>query len=69
MQRYDDCAEAEAVIFKHGESYVCTHSASPGYTTGKEYKCYRNSDGNTCFKADDGYEDLTVMLVSKFKKK
>lgn len=55
--------------FKQGESYICTHSASPGYAVGQEYKCHKNSDGNLCFKADDGYEDLIVMLVSKFKKK
>ena len=54
--------------FKSGETYTCTHSESPGYTEGQTYKCYKNSDGYTCLHGDDGYEDLTSMLISKFRK-
>lgn len=54
--------------FTANESYTCTHSKSPGYTVGNTYKCYKNPDGYTCLRGDDGYEDLTVMLISKFRK-
>lgn len=52
--------------FKANKSYTCTHSASCGYTVGKQYTSHKDVDGIVCFAADDGYEDICSMLVSAF---
>lgn len=53
---------------KSGDIIECVHSASVGYTVGKTYKVYRNSNENLCIQGDDGFEDLLCMLISEFKK-
>ena len=57
------------VTVKPGDTVVCIKSHSPGYKVGKEYKVHRNADGLKILKADDGFDDLWSMLVSKFKLK
>ncbi len=52
--------------WKAGTKYKCIKSESCGYTKGKEYTAYKNSDGHVCLKADDGFEDICTMLVSGF---
>lgn len=50
-----------------GETYICTHSASPGYKYGEKYTAYTNDKGYTCLRGSDGYEDICTMLVSAFR--
>ena len=53
--------------WREGVSYVCTHSASPGYRKGEKYKCFKNDSGIMCLTGRDGYVDICSMLVSEFK--
>ena len=49
-----------------GTVYKCIVSKSPGYRVGGRYPCYRNRDGHMCLKGEDGFEDITHMLLSGF---
>jgi len=53
--------------WKPGNYYKCILSKSPGYKEGASYKCYKNTEGHSCLRGDDGFEDLCVMLISGFK--
>ena len=52
--------------FKENQQYTCVASKSPGYKLGQVYTTYKDADGKICFKGDDGYEDNTAVMVSKF---
>jgi len=45
---------------------ICTHATSPAYTVGRQYTPYKNANGHTCLRGDDGLEDLVTLLVSTF---
>lgn len=55
-------------VFIVGASVICTSSASCGYTKGKSYEVFIDDETQSkAIKADDGFTDLCVMLVSTFK--
>ena len=52
--------------WKEGMTVRCNKSHSVGYTEGSKYMVYKDENGYHCLTADDGLEDLCVMLVSTF---
>jgi len=57
---------AQARKWVVGTVYQCIRSASPGYHIGGLYPCYRSKEGWIVLRGDDGFEDVTHMLVSGF---
>lgn len=66
LTKETDTPERHTKIFRKGQKYVCTTSASCGYKRGEEYTCFINVDGKTSLRGDDGYVDQCTLLVSTF---
>ena len=51
---------------KEGQTYVCTKSDRPWWTTGKEYELVLNNHGELCF-VDDGDARWTIDYLNNRK--